>query len=396
MDPSERAREDEVAAIFERLRQEVMSSPPASPVVDGSIDLWRRARDEAERAWPVSAERPYARRPGALGRIRGTVLTPLKAVLRRLMRWYVEPLAGDQKAFNAAALRLVDDLDDRLARSMERLEEKLAATAETARIVPELEDRVTRLERARRAGPAGAGERAATPRAASAPSPPLDYFAFEARMRGPTSDVRARQERYVGCFRDAAPVLDLGCGRGEFLGLLRSAGIDARGVDLDPDMVAFCIDEGLEVEQAEAIAHLEGLADASVGGIFAAQVVEHLPAAAIIRLLELAAAKLTAGGVLVLETVNPLSFFSLRHYFADLSHVQPLVPHTLGLLAKQAGFREVEIRFANEPPAEERLSPVDLPAGLLPDASREALEHNVERLNEVVFGPQDYAVVART
>jgi SAM-dependent methyltransferase len=392
MDPPERAREDEVAAIFERLRQEVMSSPPAPRAADASPDLWRSARDEAERAWPVTAERPYTSRTGAVGRVRGLLLAPLKGVLRRLMRWYVEPLAFDQKAFNAAALRLLDDLDHRVTDVSERLEQRMGETADTLRVVPSLEDRVKRLERSRRGGTAARGESAAAP----APNPPIDYFAFEARMRGPTTDVRRRQEPYVEYFRDAAPVLDLGCGRGEFLGLLRSAGIDARGVDVDPDMVAFCVDEGLEVEEGDAIAHLEQLPDGSLGGIFAAQVVEHLPAASILRLLDLAVAKLAGGGVLVLETVNPLSFFSLRHYFADLSHVQPLVPDTLELLAHQAGFKEVEIRFVNEPPAEERLSPVGVPAGILPEGSREALERNVARLNEVVFGPQDYAVVART
>jgi SAM-dependent methyltransferase len=396
MHPPERAREDEVAAIFDRLRREVTSSPPTALTAEGPVDPWGSARDEAERAWPVTAERPYTGRPGALGRIRSLILVPLKGVLRRLMRWYVEPLAFDQKAFNAAALRLLDNLDDRLIRSDERLDERTRETAEAVRIVPELEDRVKRLERARRGATVGPAERAPAPGGTPAPSAPIDYFAFEARMRGPTTDVSRRQKRYVEYFRDAGPVLDLGCGRGEFLGLLRSAGIDARGVDLDPDMVAFGTEEGLEVEEGEAVTHLEKLADASLGGIFAAQVVEHLPPAAIIRLLELAVAKLAPRGVLVLETVNPLSFFSLRHYFADLSHVQPLVPDTLELLAQQAGFREVEIRFMNEPPAEDRLRSVDLPAGILPEASREALEHNVARLNEVVFGPQDYALVART
>ena len=393
MDPPERAPEDEVAAIFERLRREVTSAAPEPVAAEGSIDVWRSARDEAERTWPVTAERPYTNRPGAVGRIRGSLLTPLKGVLRRLMRWYVEPLAFDQKAFNASVLRLIDDLDRRMALSGRQLEERMGETAETIRVVPSLEDRVKRLERVRRSG---AAEPEAVPPRGARPSATIDYFAFEARMRGPTTDVRRRQERYVECFRDAAPVLDLGCGRGEFLGLLGVAGIEARGVDLDADMVAFCVEEGLKVERAEALAYLEGMGDASLGGVFAAQLVEHLPPEAIVRLLELAHATLVPGGVLVLETVNPLSFFSLRHYFADLSHVQPLVPETLELLAQQAGFRDVEIRFLNEPAAEDRLSPVQLPPGIVPEPSRVALERNVARLNEVVFGPQDYAVVART
>jgi SAM-dependent methyltransferase len=394
MDSRETAREAEIAAIFERLRHEVRSWPPASVSKDGSTDLWRSARDEAERTWPVTAERPYTSRPGVAGRLRGFLLMPLKAALRRLMRWYVEPLAADQKAFNAAALRLIDDLSDRHARSNEAFEGKIAEIAGTVRGVPELEDRLARLERARRekTSQGGGARQAVSPAHGSLP----DYFAFEARMRGSTADVRRRQEQYLEDFRDASNVLDLGCGRGEFLGLLRSAGIAARGVDLDPEMVAFCRGEGLQVDEGEAVKHLEGLANRSLDGIFAAQLVEHLSPPAIVRLLDVAAAKLAPGGVLVLETVNPLSFVALRHYFADLTHVQPLVPETLELIARQSGFSQVETRFLNEPSAEERLSPLELPSDLLPEAAQEALDRNLARLNEVLFGPQDYALVART
>jgi SAM-dependent methyltransferase len=396
MNPPETARQAEIEAIFERLRREVRSAAPASPSTAGSADSWRLAREEGERTWPVTAERPYARRPGPVGRLRGLLLTPLKGILRRLMRWYVEPLAADQKAFNAAALRLLDDLDGRLARAEERLEARIAETASTVKIVPELEDRIKRLERVRRESvtpPGGGAQKREVGRAAS---PPIrDYFAFEARMRGSTADVRRRQERYVEEFRGGGRVLDIGCGRGEFLSLLKAAEIPARGIDLDPEMVAFCKGEGLDAEEAEAVAHLAEVADCSLGGIFAAQLVEHLPPERIVKLLELAAIKLASGGVLVLETVNPLSFVALRHYFADLTHSQPLVPETLELLARQAGFAQVEIQLLNEPPPQERLVPVDAPPDWLPESARQALDRNIARLNEVVFGPQDFALVAR-
>jgi O-antigen chain-terminating methyltransferase len=396
MNPPEAARESEIEAIFERLRREVRSAAPASASTAGSADSWRVARDEGERTWPVTAERPYARRPGAFGRVRSLLLTPLKGVLRRLMRWYVEPLAADQKAFNAAALRLLDDLDGRLARAEERLGTRIAETATTVKVVPELEDRIKRLERVRLESAKATGGEARHREAGTAAPPPIrDYFAFEARMRGSTADVRRRQEPYVEVFRDGGPVLDIGCGRGEFLSLLAAAEIPARGIDLDPEMVEFCQGEGLDVERAEAVAHLAELPDRSLGGIFAAQFVEHLPPEGIVKLLELAAAKLRSGGVLVLETVNPLSFVALRHYFADLTHSQPLVPETLELLARQAGFAQVEIQFLNEPPPEERLLPIDAPPDWLPEPTRQALDRNVARLNEVVFGPQDFALVAR-
>ena len=97
-------RESDVAALFERLKEEVRASGPrAADVPPAQVRL--SARDQAERLWPVSAERPIAGKGG-----------PLKAVLRRLMRWYVEPALADQRAFNDAVLKLVDDLDERLRR----------------------------------------------------------------------------------------------------------------------------------------------------------------------------------------------------------------------------------------------------------------------------------------
>jgi SAM-dependent methyltransferase len=148
-------------------------------------------------------------------------------------------------------------------------------------------------------------------------------------------------------------------------------------------MVAYARGEGLDVQQVDALAHLESLDDASLGAVFAGQVVEHLPAATLVRLLELVAHKLRPGGVLVAETINPLSPLALRNYFADLTHAQPLVPETLALLARQAGFREVETRFVNAPA--ERLDVPDDPL----------LAENARPLNALLFGPLDYVIVAR-
>jgi len=382
----------DVAALFARLREEVRHAPGLDVSNGFNRGVVRtRLRTVAERFWPVTAERPLERRPGP----RGAVLLPVKKVLRKLMRWYVEPFAADQRAFNDSALKLVDQLFeevDALFGHLGRVEGELAERREDARRLGELEERLTRVERRpAAAGAPAAATVAAQPAAAALP----DYFAFESRMRGQTADIRERQRAYLDDFRAAAPVLDLGCGRGEFLALLRDEGIEARGVDADADMVAYARGEGLDVEQADALAYLDARTDGELGGIFLAQVVEHLPPPALVRLLELAHAKLREGGVLVAETINPLSPIALRNFFADLTHAQPLVPETLALLADQAGFRQVETRFLNEPPAEERLREVELPPDADFDAAREALAQNVRRLNDQLFGPLDYAIVAR-
>jgi O-antigen chain-terminating methyltransferase len=305
----------------------------------------------------VSADRPLERRPGP----KGWVAYPLKKLLRPFLRWYVEPLAHEQRMFNDVVLKMVDGILEEVDRG-ERSREDALRTLGAARGAAD----------ARRApGPRRRGRDGRR----AAPGGRPDYFAFEARMRGSTADVRERQRPYVDDFRDAAPVLDVGCGRGEFLGLLRDAGIDAKGVDADADMVAYAHGEGLEVEQADALAYLDAQPPGALGGIFMAQVVEHLPPPQLFRLLELSARALRPGGVLVAETINPLSPLALRSYFADLTHAQPLVPETLVLLAKQAGFRDVETRYLNAP---RHADDVD------------------ERIREVLFAPLDYAIVART
>lgn len=110
--------EVDVAALFAQLKQEVRRSGAAPR---GAVDADDRsaARAEAERLWPVSADRPLRLRPG----FRGGLGTPAKFLLRKLLRWYVEPVAYDQRSFNAAVLRLIDEQDGRIA----RLEAELAA-----------------------------------------------------------------------------------------------------------------------------------------------------------------------------------------------------------------------------------------------------------------------------
>jgi O-antigen chain-terminating methyltransferase len=358
----------DVEALFARLQDEVRRG--GAPSANGDARLvWR---NRAEQVWSVSAERPIRRRPGA----KGYVAYGVKKALRPFLRWYVEPLAAEQRGYNDALLKLVDELSEQADRVGARQEA-------SGRSLTELDERLARVERRPRAGgaaPAPLQTVAAQPAAAAFP----DYFAYEAKMRGSTESVRDRQRVYVDDLRAAAPVLDVGCGRGELLALLRDAGVEARGVDADADMVAYARGDGLDVVQADAIAYLDGLEDASLGGIFAGQVVEHLPPTMLMDLLELAARKLRSGGLLVAETINPLSPLALRSYFADLTHAQPLVPETLALLARQAGFREVETRFLNEPA--ERLAVPDDPV----------IAANVRKLNEILFAPLDYAILART
>ena len=398
--------EAQVEAVFERLKEE-LAAGPAGPT-RGSDGSARRtgsalARSEAERFWAVTADRPFLYKPGAWGRARGLLLAPVKAVLRKLMRWYVEPAFAQQRDFNSRVLKAVDELSERIDAVSESLvvtTDELRTSADSVsrleRSLTEQEERLLHVERRTRRQ----GKAPAAPPAPDAPfAPPAeepDYFAFESRMRGSSELIRDRQSAYLDEFREYAPVLDIGCGRGEFVSLLREARVEARGIDTNADMVAHCQDAGLPVEQADAISYLSGLDDGSLGGIFCAHVLEHLEPAHIFQLLDLAVAKLRPNALLVAETPNPLSLLALSNFSADLSHKQPLHPETLSFLARQAGFRDVSVRFMSEPAEDERLRLVPLPEEAAFADARRALDADVNRLNDVVFGSQDYAVLART
>jgi SAM-dependent methyltransferase len=243
------------------------------------------------------------------------------------------------------------------------------------------------------AAPDTAGTRPApTPGWESLAITDFDYPHFEDLYRGSDQEVRERQAEYLPLFEGHAPVLDVACGRGEFLALLKEKGIEARGVELDPDRLTRCREQQLDVSQADALAFLEGLADASLGGIFCAQFIEHLPAPGYIRLLRLACRKLRPGGVLVLETPDPACLATLsQSFFLDPTHAQPIPAGQLQFFMEEAGFARISIRHVS--PVQPLLP--ELPLWPESDASPAAQNWNraARRFNEKYFGYQDYALI---
>jgi SAM-dependent methyltransferase len=230
-------------------------------------------------------------------------------------------------------------------------------------------------------------------------SPALDaykYVGFEDQFRGSREVIRERFESYVPLFESRAPVLDVGCGRGEFLDLLESHHIDARGIDLNHEMAEACRARGLDVSEADAVGYLSGIEDGSLGGIFSAQVVEHLEPAYLLRFLELSFYKLRPGGRLVLETLNPacwVAFFD--SYIRDITHVWPLHPDTLKYLVVASGFSSASVEYRSPVPAHDKLQAFAAPSHEtqpLVDLA-EAFNANVEKLNARMFTYLDYAVV---
>ncbi len=223
----------------------------------------------------------------------------------------------------------------------------------------------------------------------------FDYYRFEDRYR-PEDTVREEQRLYLSFFEGRSNVLDLGCGKGEFLELLRSEQIEAYGIDVNEPMVRMCQEKGLLAFQADALEHLAGLPDASLGGLFAAHLVEHLSTGDVVRLFELALAKLQPEAVLIVETPNPLCVWALVNYFyLDLSHVRPVHPATLSFLLELQGFRDVEVRYLHPVPEQVRLDLLPETADVPAQETVAVFNRNVERLNDLLYGYADYAAIAR-
>jgi 2-polyprenyl-3-methyl-5-hydroxy-6-metoxy-1,4-benzoquinol methylase len=331
----------------------------------------------------------------------GPVITGIKKVILRLIFFVMDDLARQTDAAVTrleaalaaeAATRERADAHSRDAQAaeaavregvqsdMQSVSQRLAALDNRLERL-QLESRLARLERGRRTAapaPVVAGE---SPQAAA---PAFDYERFEARFR-PETAVREHQQAYVELLRDKKRVVDLGCGRGELIEMLGEQGVSAYGVEIDPDFISRLEDKGIEVVAQDAVSHLAELEPGAVDGIVASHVVEHLPPAALVSLVSLAAEKIAEGGILILETPNPESLVAGSvNFHRDLTHVRPIHPDTLSFLCESAGFSQVEIR---------RLSPVP-DDGLLPKTGDEKIDEAVDQLNGLLYGFQDYAVVA--
>jgi O-antigen chain-terminating methyltransferase len=240
----------------------------------------------------------------------------------------------------------------------------------------------------------GAPAAVAAPSSGSADALSHAYVGFEDQFRGPADEIRGRLADYVPLFADASNVLDIGCGRGEFLELLAERGVTARGIDLNEAMVEVCRAKGLDAARADALSYLQAQPDGSLGGLFAAQVVEHLEPAYLTRLIDIAFDKLRPGSPIVLETINPACWFAFfESYIRDITHVRPLHPDTLKFLLIAGGFQQVDIRYRAPYPEQGKLQPVAVTPALADIAP--TLNENAEKLNRLLFTYLDYAAVAR-
>ena len=372
----------------------------------------------------TSAHRDLLERLNAQWRVAG----PTGGSMARRLMYRIRALAGrvllgPQETFNAAVVEYINTtLDgveqalvaaDDVTRHRESLVARerrmettmkaiLAAQEELRASVGVLQQATQNLKR-EMSRLAVAPAAATAPVTSAAPSTPADaldshkYVGFEDQFRGSNEEIRQRVAEYLPIFAGRSDVLDVGCGRGEFLALLRENGVTARGIDLNASMVDVCREKGLDATVADALAYLRGLPDASLGGLFAAQVVEHLAPSYLTQFLDAAFDKLRPGSPIVLETINPRCWFAFfESYIRDLTHSQPIHPDTLKYLLIATGFQQVEIRYRAPYPEADKLQPLGTDArdtALV--AHVETLNANVEKINGLLFTYLDYAAIGR-
>lgn len=298
----------------------------------------------------------------------------------RLEKTFCDALAGESRqssiAMNQQLVKQARDFERLLAASITDLQNKFYGDLERIRTeyerVIHAELRVVR----QRLAP-GAILPATTGPAEAASGLPFDYVRFADRFRGSEEYVSESQRFYLPYFAGRRRVLDIGCGRGEFLQLMQEAGVPAKGIEASDESVEHCRSLDLESEKADLFVYLSAQAEASLDGIFCSQVVEHLPPDRLAELIRLCATRLATGGVLAIETPNPecLAIFA-THFYLDPTHTRPVPSQLLAFYMEESGLGRVEIH--PKAPAVESMPEV----GELPGGFREKF-----------FGGLDYAII---
>lgn len=334
-------------------------------------------------------------------------------IVRRLLRWYIDPLIAEQNQYNAAAADFMSLVQAEADQTRDRLSWLERQTSEAssnwqrrhAQDMETLSLRLQRLELARESERISAAPTPAAP--PSQQGAPIDYFVLGAKFRN-----RIQMGDWLADYDDLwlslkqkwadqnvplPPVLDIGCGRGDYVEHLLALGLHAYGIDLDPAALTIGRSRGLDVRAEDAFAHLTSVPDASLSAVVMIQVIEHFKPQTALELFRVIARKLKPGGFVLAETINPSCLYALSNwYLIDPSHETPVHSEMARFLLEQAGFERVETRFLHPMAPAAQLQPV-VTGG--PHACAETqllaerLQPSLNRLNEVLFGPQDYGII---
>lgn len=387
---------------------EARAGGPAEPVIERFLGEPTRSLDDWRWLWSGNRRFPVTSHRGPIGR--------LIVLVKKLLRPFVAAPQADlwerQRVFNLILLEylrraedvraVVHDVHEHRLNHLEAvwrdgLSEVMSHNDALFARVDQKLDHVRRESRTvwARLASAVAAVEGGGPAALERVREEQDYLELERRFRGTEEEIADRLRPYLPWLEGRGEILDLGCGRGEALAILAERGVAARGVDSSASMVAECRRKGLRAEVGDLFEELARVPEGTLGGVVSFHVIEHLPPPAIERLVRLAWRALAPGGVLILETPNPLSLVvAARNFWLDPTHRRPVHPETLRLLFQVAGFEPVERIDLRPFPAEQRLPELSLD-GLAPELR--PLAHSVnelrDRLDDLLWGCQDYALI---
>ncbi len=196
---------------------------------------------------------------------------------------------------------------------------------------------------------------------------------FLQKFRGDEGEIKKRQEIYLNHIKNSQFVIDLGCGRGEFLEILQKNSIQGAGVEKEPSLCAILKEKNLRYFQRDIFDFLEEK-PLDFDTVVSFHLIEHLSLKEAIYFLKLIYDKLPNKGILIIETPNPTSLFSFLNFFKDPGHKTPWHPETLNFYANEIGFVLKEKVYLEEVKFKDSL---DIPA----------------EIKSLIYGPQDYGMV---
>lgn len=374
----EREQTVDIEAIMREIRAQIAAEgikeqiPAFSPVTidrpadcaQGGVDGWEQFM-QSLRYVNESYEIPYYWELGS-----ANLKTFIKRLIRKLLKFLLAPIVVRQNEFNAHMVRCLNSM-------RYFMEEQQAKNQKVRDLQQHVEMELQDLWRLR-----GKEED---------PYRELDYPNFQDQFRGARDLIKARQEIYIPYFENRKGyVLDIGCGRGEFLQLLKEKGITAKGVDIYPEYVVDGKANGLDVQQGNGIEYLER-AEQEFGGIFLGQVIEHISFEELMHICKLAYQKLEQGACLIMETPNPASLSTFTSsFYVDPTHNKPIHPLTLEYILREVGFTDVQTLYTACSRPEQL--PLIEGEGI---KNLEEINKAIGRVSNMLYGSQDYAVIAK-
>lgn len=336
--------------------------------IDSLFNEYNRIWNEAASMHEIKVKRPIM----GVGVFRKIKIF-IKKCLRKVFAWWLDDIMFQQSQFN---LKMVEALNENKY-LLDRLEK---GHKENKYLLDKLE-KENKLLREERAELIKQKER-------EAKFSNKWYLEFENVFRGSQEIICDRYQKYLHFFIEKNKVVDLGCGRGELLKMLKKHRVNAIGVDSNHLMVLEAQKKGLTVIEQDVTEYLETLADEDVDGFFAGQLVEHFTLGKRQEMLELAYKKLSKDGVLIIETVNPLTLGIFCYgFYIDPTHSVPVHPAGLRFMAEQVGFEVEPVGFSDEFGEEYKFQ--------ITDDMSEGTKMGFQKLNAQLFGAQDYYLICR-